>query len=787
MSQPQAEPRYHILVAVGDREQLRPLLAVGCALARVRDGAVTLLCITPDGAQPDWLVVPEPSAASIVEPRGDVPVNALVRSGRDAGAAILATVRADPPNLLLLGWRGSPGRGRYLLGSTLDPVIRYAPCDVAVVRANDGPGEPSGRDLATVLGHVRRVLVPAAGGPNAPLALEMALNLSPNAQVTALYVARDTLGQAEVALGHERLNTALALPPFHPPHQGGERGGHPPNRGEERGGHPPHQGGERGEHPPHWGGKRGGSRVQPKVVRSPGIIEGILAEASAGYDLVLIGATRESFLDRVLFGNVPQAVAIHAPVPTIVVRHRAGRIETLLRRAWWGLFDALPTLTVAEQTEVYKNVRRGARPRVDFFVMSGLAAAIAALGLLLNSPAVIIGAMLVAPLMLAILGLGLGVVQGDLRLLRLAVSAALRGALLAIAVGLLMGLAVPDGSPTAAMLSRTHPTLLDLGVALVSGAAGAYALCRKDVSAALPGVAIAAALMPPLATVGLGLALGSSRIAGGALALFLTNLVAISAAGGLIFLWLGFRPAPGKQKHKRVFRSGVLGMVALLVAVSAVLGTLTVSALREAAFQRTVQAALAEEIADMGQVELADWHIISDDGQTVHLEVHVRATRQVLHKETADLQERLALRLQRPVALVLTVIPTIQLNPFVPPTLTPTPTPGPTITPTPTSTPSPTPTPSPAPTDTPTPTPTFTPTPAPTFTPTPVVAIVSGTGRRGLFLRWTPGGTIGGTLREGARVEILYRREITGGIEWVEVRDAQGRTGWVAAEYLTLQ
>lgn len=639
MSQPQAEPRYHVLVAVGDREQLRPLLAVGCALARVRDGAVTLLCVTLDGARPDWLVVPEPPAASprpetrpegAVEPCGDLPLNVLVRPGRDAGAVILATVRADPPDLLLLGWRGSPGRGRYLLGSTLDPIIRYAPCDVAVARANDGPGAPSGRDLAQVLGHVRRVLVPAAGGPNAPLALEMALHLSPDAQVTALYVARDTLGQAEVALGYERLNTTLAP----------------------------------------WAG---GGRVQPKVVQAPGIIEGILTEAGAGYDLMLIGATRESFLDRVLFGNVPQAVAVRSSVPAIVVRHRAGRIETLLRRAWWGLFDALPTLTVAERAEVYRDVRRGARPRVDFFVMSGLAAAIAALGLLLNSPAVIIGAMLVAPLMQAVIGLGLGVVQGDLRLLRLAISATLRGALLAIAVSLLMGLAVPDGSPTSEMLSCAHPTLLDLSVALVSGAAGAYALCRKDVSVALPGVAIAAALTPPLTTVGLGLALGNGRVAGGALVLFLTNLVAISAAGGLVFLWLGFRPAPGKQKHKRVFRSGVLGMVALLAAVSAVLGTLTVSALREATFQRTVQMALAEEIATMGQVELAEWQITGDDGETVHLEVHVRATRPVLHQETVDLQARLALRLQRPVALALTVIPTTRLDPFVPLTFTPTP------------------------------------------------------------------------------------------------------------------
>ena len=210
-------------------------------------------------------------------------------------------------------------------------------------------------------------------------------------------------------------------------------------------------------------------------------------------------------------------------------------------------------------------------------------------------------------------------------------------------------------------------------MALVSGAAGAYALCRKDVSTALPGVAIAAALMPPLATVGLGLALGDNHIAGAALVLFFTNLVAISAAGGLIFLWLGFRPEPGKQEHRRVFRSGVLGTVVLLITVSTTLGMLTVNSLREAAFQRAVQVALLEEVATMGQLELADWQITDGDGETVHLEMHVRATRPVLYQETVDLQTRVALRLQRPVALALTVIPITQLDPFLPPTLTPTP------------------------------------------------------------------------------------------------------------------
>ena len=95
---------------------------------------------------------------------------------------------------------------------------------------------------------------------------------------------------------------------------------------------------------------------------------------------------------------------------------------------------------------------------------------------------------------------------------------------------------------TPEIMARTQPTLLDLFIALASGMAGAYALSQKEVSAALPGVAIAAALAPPLSVVGLGLANGNMQAASGALLLFVTNLITISLAGVIIFTLLGIHP-----------------------------------------------------------------------------------------------------------------------------------------------------------------------------------------------------------------------------------------------------
>ncbi len=732
---------------------MRPLLALACVLASSRHGRVTILHVCPSGKRPDWLVPPEGCE--------NVPTSVLVRPGSDPASEFLEAVHQDPPDLLLLGWRGERGRGHVLLGRNLDPLVQYAPCDVAVVRCStempslEGPPES-----------IERVLVPAAGGPNAGLAFELALALSPRTQITALNVAREVQGEVALSLGQERLREILEP----------------------------------------WGDE---PRIQGKVVQSSSVIKGILAEAAKGYDLVMVGSSHESYIDRVLFGNIPQTVAARSPAPSIVIRRhlRRMRMGTWLRRAGWELYEMLPTLTLHEQTEVYKTIREGAQPEVDFYVMMALAAAIATFGLLLDSAAVIIGAMLVAPLMAAIFGLSLGVVRGDLRLLRRAATATLQGVILAIAVGVVLALIGPDTPLPHEVMSRTRPTLLDLGVALASGAAGGYALCRKDVSASLPGVAIAAALVPPLATVGIGLARWNGTVAGGALLLFVTNLVAIIAAGGLVFLWLGFRPIPGQEARARVFQRGMVSTVMLLVAVTVPLGILTFQSLREAVLIRTVSEALSDELGAMQGIEWdGDWDMVEQDDGTIRLEVIVRSRRTPSHGEVVDLQERVAGRLGRPVALLLSVIPTTRLDPFVPPTATPTPLPGstatftpsptPTATTTPTATPTATPSPTETstPTDTPTPTltPTHTPTPThtathtPTLTPTPALAEVGGTGGQGVWMYGEPrlGGRKIRAWHDGAVMTISGGPVDADGYTWIQVVDPKGRVGWIPERYL---
>ncbi len=168
-----------------------------------------------------------------------------------------------------------------------------------------------------------------------------------------------------------------------------------------------------------------------------------------------------------------------------------------------------------------------------------LSAGIATLGLVLDSPAVVIGAMLISPLMGPILAAGLALAAADLYLgIKSLLSIAL-GVLLSALFAAALVWVLPFQSPTGEILARIHPNLLDLGVALFSGLAGAIVVCRGGSGAgvtALPGVAIAVALMPPLCTVGFGIGSGFSRpIIYGAGLLFLTNLAAIVASAFLVF------------------------------------------------------------------------------------------------------------------------------------------------------------------------------------------------------------------------------------------------------------
>jgi uncharacterized hydrophobic protein (TIGR00271 family) len=183
----------------------------------------------------------------------------------------------------------------------------------------------------------------------------------------------------------------------------------------------------------------------------------------------------------------------------------------------------------------------------SYWIQVLFAAGIATLGLVLNSPAVIIGAMLISPLMGGILANGLALAAGDVILAMRALLNLILSCLAAISFAVLLVSLLPFKEITSEILARTQPNLLDLVVALFSGAVGSVAICKepKGVATSIPGVAIAVALMPPLCVVGYGIGIAISvnmsqglEIASGGGLLFFTNLVAITFTAMLVFLGL---------------------------------------------------------------------------------------------------------------------------------------------------------------------------------------------------------------------------------------------------------
>ncbi|MCK4978544.1 MAG: DUF389 domain-containing protein [Anaerolineales bacterium] len=476
-------------------------------------------------------------------------------------------------------------------------------------------------------------------------------------------------------------------------------------------------------------------------------------------------------------------------------------LRVRLRYLWHQL---IPQISLEHRAKVQVQLREASHPDFDYYLLVTLSSVIATLGLVTNSPAVIIGAMLVAPLMSPVIGLGLASITGDSRLLRDALRALLQGALLAIIIaflltwvnGFLPFISLQANELPSEVIVRTRPSPIDLAIALAGGMAAAFALAMPNISAALPGVAIATALMPPLCTVGIGLAMGRWPVAGGAFLLFITNAITIAFAAAFVFFVMGFSPprVDGSRRLPRSLQVSALLTLSLLVPLT----VYSVQFVQHATEDRVINQVIVEKVADMENTELVEWDS-EREGELLRLLITVRTFEPLRYEDSIELQNAIGISLKEAEALddaekvqvIVNQVLTARLDPLVPPTVTPTftptftSTPGPS--PTPTKTATPTATRTPLPTETATPTNTATSTATATSTPTPAVAEAYNTYLPSMRLRqWPEGPAIGPPLREGTLLIVLYGREVVNGLVWVEVKDAEGRRGWIAETYLTV-
>lgn len=309
--------------------------------------------------------------------------------------------------------------------------------------------------------------------------------------------------------------------------------------------------------------------------------------------------------------------------------------------------------------ELERSIRRASGLTQSYLFLVVTSALVATFGLLANSVAVIIGAMLIAPVLQPLRGLALAGVNGNPRLLKRASLSLLVAVVLAISLSWFLGrvVALPDyGSE---VLARTNPNLIDLGIAVVAGAVAAYASVEHNLSDAIAGTGIAVALMPPLATVGLTLAQGDLRASGGAMLLFLTNVVGIILAEILTFKLMGV----SRQKTSR----GLYLSLVLTSLLSVPLGLSFWESLQNARLQRDLREILLTETITVGRQVQLQGVSINWNRDPIEVQLQVRALRPVTPRQVKLVETFLENKLQRPVRLIFFVSSSVEVTSDEPP------------------------------------------------------------------------------------------------------------------------
>ena len=590
-----------VLVPVSNPDTAPGLLDLAWNLADREEGRVIALYVTLGDTEDDDDAIEVMTAVVEQERAEGADVELMTRTAPTVARGILDVAREQGVSLIVIGFQIA-GHGKVTVGPVVESVARTTPCDLIVFRGS--------KQRRLDLEQVKRIVMPLNGSDNARVAARVGSQLAGayEAEPLAIYIESDPHlpdwhGLARIEASLSRL---------------------PPDRARQ---------------------------VRRTVAHARDVVRGVVSRSEPD-DVLVIGFSERSSLDRWIFGDIVQRMLAQAPSPVIVVKQAisedVSEAERLGRRL---LAQFSPRLTPAERTEVERHASELSLRGINFYVLMFLSALLASLGLLQNSATVIIGAMLVAPLMSPLMAFSVGLLQGRLRLMRDAALTTVTGVGIGLAVTIALGWLFPMDVATDQMLARGEPSLLDLGIALASGAVGAYAMARKDIPSALAGVAIAAALVPPLCTVGLAIAFGDQELALGSTLLFATNIVSISLAGAGIFLWLGIRPEPQAETMVNWLVSLVV-----LVALAVPLVSAFVDVVRLEQQTSTVRSVLTDQFAPGEVVDVR----LNASEQPNEVRATIRSVEWLTSLDVQEAQAALSEALGKEVMLELTNLRAIE-------------------------------------------------------------------------------------------------------------------------------
>ena len=280
-------------------------------------------------------------------------------------------------------------------------------------------------------------------------------------------------------------------------------------------------------------------------------------------------------------------------------------------------------------------------------------------GLLLNSSPIVIGGMIVAPLLYPLIMTGASIITNREKILKQMIILVAKSTLVAVVVSVFVTLLSPVSEPTNEILVRTSPNLIDLVIALSAGLAGAYAVTVKQKYASLTGVAVAAALVPPLSIIGYGLAIGSMSIMIGALLLYATNLIAVVLSTIIIFYLLGFGPGRKLENQEHAKRNTMISAIAFMVIVS-VLSFVLFNTVTDAQLDGAIESEVQTFLKTYDNTYVESIEKKSVDNRLI-ITVTVQSPSNFNQRAINLLDEELQSRLQRDVDLHFLQIPVTKL------------------------------------------------------------------------------------------------------------------------------
>ena len=318
-------------------------------------------------------------------------------------------------------------------------------------------------------------------------------------------------------------------------------------------------------------------------------------------------------------------------------------------------------ITPEERNAAFGQIRSAAEFSVDYLIFILLSAVVATLGLYTNSVAVIIGAMVLAPLMNPVLGISMGVVRGDLTMVGLGLRTLGWGLLLGLLVAMAISWSMPETETTAQILLRIRPTLFDLVVGMAAGAGGALGQTRKSVAGVLPGAAIAVSLMPPLCVTGIGLQQGLWPVFYGSLLLWVANLAAVNLSAILVFWALGFGDkSSGETIHE--FRRHFAISLAIVGLLTLPLLHILRDTIKESRYRKLIQQIVSQSLQSQdyqADIDGLEW------GPDLQREGWLRVVATVRAPQLPEQEDVFRMRAALEASLGQAVDLTLRINPVV--------------------------------------------------------------------------------------------------------------------------